>query len=304
MVGIGHTQVVLHNDASKADDRDTHSTAQESEQSFGDMRHYVPPDILDVSFPASVRGYDRRAVDAYVKRVNRVIAELKVSASPPAAVRHALDQAGQKVEGLLQAAREAAEEITTSARQESEENTARAKAEAADLILNTSTEADRLKAEADQIIAAAKAEAATTVANAKADATEIVSQAEAEAQNVQARAQAEGDERLRQLQDELASERNKAEIRMRAVQDDTEAVWKQRRELLDDMNTLASGLLDLAKAAAARVPAEPQWETLKADAADETESGRIAGNESTPTPPAQGSREAGPESVPPPDLPN
>jgi hypothetical protein len=29
-----------------------------------------------------VRGYDRHAVDAYRKRVNRAIAELKVSASP------------------------------------------------------------------------------------------------------------------------------------------------------------------------------------------------------------------------------
>jgi DivIVA domain-containing protein len=103
--------------------------APEQEQSFGELRHYVPQDILDVSFPVSVRGYDRRAVDAYIKRVNRVIAELKVRASPPAAVRHALEQAEEKVQGLLQAAREAAEEITASAQQEAEESTARAKAE-------------------------------------------------------------------------------------------------------------------------------------------------------------------------------
>ena len=65
-------------------------SARRHERDFGDMRPYVPADILNVSFPAAVRGYDRRAVDAYVKRVNRVIAELKVSASPPAAFRHAL----------------------------------------------------------------------------------------------------------------------------------------------------------------------------------------------------------------------
>ena len=101
--------------------------APKPEQSFRDVRHYVPQDILDVSFPVSLRGYDRDAVDAYVKRVNRVIAELKVSASPPAAVRHALDLAQEKVEALLQAAREAAEQITTSARQEADESTARAR---------------------------------------------------------------------------------------------------------------------------------------------------------------------------------
>ena len=68
---------------------------------------YVPQDILDASFPVSVRGYDRGTVDAYAKRVNRVIAELKVRASPQAAVRHALEQAEEKVRGLLDA-REAA----------------------------------------------------------------------------------------------------------------------------------------------------------------------------------------------------
>src|SRR5206468_11225044 len=89
---------------------------------FGELQYYVPQDILDVSFPVAVRGYDRRAVETYVKRVNRVIAELTVRGSPPAAVRHALEQAEHKVPGLLQAAREAAEEIMASAQHEAEEN--------------------------------------------------------------------------------------------------------------------------------------------------------------------------------------
>ncbi len=139
---------MVDDESSKADERETHSpAAPEPEPSFGELRHYVPQDILDVSFPVTVRGYDRRAVDAYIKRVNRVIAELKVSASPPAAVRHALEQAEEKVQGLLRAAREAADEITASARQEAEASTGRAKAEAAELIVNTSAEADRVKVE-------------------------------------------------------------------------------------------------------------------------------------------------------------
>src|SRR5262249_30706117 len=35
----------------------------------------VPSDVRDVSFHTSVRGYERREVDRYVQRVNRVIAE-------------------------------------------------------------------------------------------------------------------------------------------------------------------------------------------------------------------------------------
>jgi DivIVA domain-containing protein len=245
---------VVDDELSKAGEREKHPPApQEREHGFGDLRHYVPRDILDVSFPVAVRGYDRRAVDAYVERVNRVIAELKVSASPPAAVRHALDQAGEKVEGLLQAAREAAEQVTASARQEAEENTARAKAEAAELTVNTSAEADRVKAEADELRATARAEADETVAKANAEA----------------------DERLRQLRDELAEQRVHAETRMREIQADTEALRKERRQLLDDVRTMASGLVDLANAAAVRVPlrepAESAEETLKIEAGDVTE---------------------------------
>src|SRR5919204_36617 len=62
-------------------------------------------DARGVKFPAAVRGYDRAAVDRYVKEVNRLIAELEISASPEAAVRHALDEVSEET-------REAAETRT------------------------------------------------------------------------------------------------------------------------------------------------------------------------------------------------
>src|SRR5919109_5691718 len=97
-------------------------------------------DFRNVSFPGSVRGYDRAAVDAYVEQVNAAIAELEVRSSPRAAVRHALEQVGEQTSGILQRAREAADEITTSARHEAEETTARAKAEAGGIVVKASTE--------------------------------------------------------------------------------------------------------------------------------------------------------------------
>ena len=245
---------MAHRESLGTEERGLSSGAPDSEQErTKKLRHYVPADILDVRFPVSVRGYDRRAVEAYVKRVNRVIAELKVSASPPAAVRHALDQAEEKVEALLQAAREAAEEITSSARREAEESTARAKAEAAELVVNTSAEADRIKAQADELTAKAKAEARDTVAKAEAEADRILAAAKAEAQNAVARANAEADERLQRSQEEVASLRAQAETRMHELQTDTEAIWTERRELLEDVRAMASGLVDLANAAAKRV---------------------------------------------------
>ena len=223
------------------------------EHGFGDLQYYVPQEVLDVSFPVAVRGYDRRAVDAYIKRINRVIAELKVRSSPPAAVRHALEQAEDKVQGLLQAAREAAEQITVSAQQEAEENTARAKAEAATLIVDTSAEADRMRAEADALIANARTEADATAATAKSEADETLAGAKTEAQNILARAQAEADERLRRLQEDLTARRDEAETRMRELQADTEAVWSERHELLEDIRRMSGGLVDLANSAAARI---------------------------------------------------
>ena len=69
---------------------------------MADVRDPLPPEIRDPSFSASVRGYDRHAVDAYVERVNRLIAELQVSGSPRAAVRHALDRVGEQTSSILQ----------------------------------------------------------------------------------------------------------------------------------------------------------------------------------------------------------
>jgi DivIVA domain-containing protein len=237
---------------------------------FGDLRQYVPAEILDVKFPVSVRGYERRAVDAYIKRVNRVIAELKVSASPPAAVRHALDQAEEKVEGLLRAAREAGEEITASARQEAEESTARAKAEAVELLVNSSSEADRVRGLADELLAKARTEVEEMVARAKAEANTIVSRATAEAQQIIERSQAEAEERFRQLEQELATLRDQAEAHMRELEADTNAISQRRRELLDDIAEVARGLLGLAEKAEG-LPPQPASEAVSSDTEGETE---------------------------------
>jgi DivIVA domain-containing protein len=256
-VRLGILEAVADDDSSRADEREKlapTAPGPAQEHGFGDLQFYVPQDLLDVSFPVTVRGYDRRAVDAYIKRVNRVIAELKVRSSPPAAVRHALEQAEEKVQGLLRAAREAAEQITASAQQEAEENTARAKAEAAELTVNTSAEADRVKAEAGALIANARTEADNTAAKAKSEADEKFASASAEAQSTLARAQAEADERLQRLQEELAALREAAETRMRELQADTEAVWQERHELLEDIRRLSGGLVEVANAAASRIP--------------------------------------------------
>ena len=209
---------------------------------FGELRAHVPAEIRNVSFPVSVRGYDRRAVDAYIHRVNRVIAELEVSRSPQAAVRHAVDRVAEQTNAILQQARESAEKITAAARGEAEEIMAGAKAEAAELVVGASTEADRLGAEAEQVVARAQAQAEKTIADAQAEASEHLSRSE----------------------EEIAALEEQAEARMRELRADTEVVWKERRELLGDIHGMATRLEEAASEAAARFSpqesAEPDGE--------------------------------------------
>lgn len=256
-----HTRSVADDVPSKSDKPQlaTPAAVDTGQEQRFDLKYYVPQDLLDVSFPVAVRGYDRAAVDAYVQRINRVIAELKVRSSPPAAVRHAIEEAEGTVRGLLQAAREAAEQITQSAQREAEEHTSSAKAEAAKLIVDTSAAADRINAEADEVMANAKAHAEELRANAKGEAEDIV-----------ARAQTEADERLQRFEEEVTRRGQEAEARMRELQADIDVVWNERRELLEDIRQMSGDLVDLANAAAARIHgAEAQ---VEAEAETEAES--------------------------------
>ncbi len=201
-----------------------------SEQGRGlDERQRVPTEIRTVSFPVSVRGYDRRGVDAYVTRVNRLIAELEATRSPQAAVRHALEEVEGERAAILEQARQAAQEITAGAQQEAEEMIARARAEAADIVVNASAEADRTRDQADLHVAEARTEAEGILAKSRTDAAE----------------------QLRRSQEEVAALREEAQAWMHELRIDTEAIWGERRELLDDLREVA---VRLQKAASHSVP--------------------------------------------------
>lgn len=190
----------------------------------------VPAEIRSVAFPVSVRGYDRRAVDAYVTRVNRVIAELEATRSPQSAVKRALERTEEQRSGILEEARETAEEITEAAQREAEEMTAKARAEAVDIVVNASDEADRTKAEADEYSAKARTEGERILANSRTVAAD----------------------RLRRAEEEIASLRKEAEAWMRALRIDTNVIWGERRDLLDDLRDIAARLQEATSHAGVR----------------------------------------------------
>jgi DivIVA domain-containing protein len=210
-----------------------HTPPQRAE--LKDVRDPLPEDIRDPSFPGAVRGYDRHAVDAYVERVNGLIAELQISGSPKAAVRHALDRVGEQTSSILQHARETAEEITTSAREEAEETTARAKAEAQDITAGA-------QRQASDAIARARNEADALLAAARTEAEEILARASEQSENALAQARDQAEERTRQVEQEIASLRQDAEAQMRSLQADITAISDERRTLLDDVRRIAARL--------------------------------------------------------------
>jgi DivIVA domain-containing protein len=89
-------------------------------------------EIRSTSFPISMRGYERDAVDAYVERVNRLIAELEISRSPESAVKHAVAQVSEETRGILERAHEAAEDITARSRAQADDRLQEAEREAAE----------------------------------------------------------------------------------------------------------------------------------------------------------------------------
>jgi DivIVA domain-containing protein len=211
-----------HSDRAQVDG-DASGSPGEGGESTGSR--IVPEQMGDVSFPVSVRGYDRRAVDAYVKRVQDAVTELETTRSPEAAVKHALEQVGEETKGILEHAGETAEHITVAAREEAEESTARAKAEADDI-----------------------------VAKAKAKASEILERSQAEVQATLAKSRKEAAEHLQKNRDEIAALREEAEARRRELAADTEAIRQERNGLLNDIREVATRVDEVASAAEARFP--------------------------------------------------
>src|SRR5437764_2054800 len=107
--------------------------------------------IRDITFPIVMRGYDRAAVDAYVTRVNRIIAELQVSRSPQSAVRHALDQVSEETRGILERAHEAADETAARSRSQADERIRGAEREAQALLADAEARVREMEADADAV---------------------------------------------------------------------------------------------------------------------------------------------------------
>jgi DivIVA domain-containing protein len=214
--------------------------------------------VRDVDFPVALRGYDRDAVDRYVEEVNRVIAELEVSASPESAVRHALEEVTDETRGILERAHETAEEIT-----------ARSRARADDRLQQGVREADQARAqaarEAEETREAAKREAKELRERAEREAQELRDTAERLTQELRETTEREAHEltetAARESQHmrataerEVGEMRARAEARVRELEGSAQRIWRERRQLIESVNSLVQELQGIAEAEVGRFP--------------------------------------------------
>jgi DivIVA domain-containing protein len=211
-------------------------------------------DLREVSFPHSVRGYDRHAVDDYVARVDRAITELEAARSPEAAVKRALADVGERTTGILQRAGETAEEIAADARRK-----------------------------ADESIARANQDADETVASAKSEAEEIVRKAREEAEAMLAESRKDAAQRVQTAKDEVNALREESEARLHELRLDTDAVRGERRVLLEDIREIAARVGSAAEGADTRFPPSdsPKAELVEAEPPAETEQSEVNGSRGT-----------------------
>jgi cell division septum initiation protein DivIVA len=122
-----------------------------------------PLALVDAEFATALRGYDRVAVDEYVRQTRRLVAELQVTRSPEAAVRRALERVGEQISGILQRAHDTAEQITAQSRSEAEDRLEQARTEAAQIadaaeqrVRDLDADTDRIWLERQRIVADAE----------------------------------------------------------------------------------------------------------------------------------------------------
>jgi cell division septum initiation protein DivIVA len=128
-----------------------HAIIQEITAPLASLPDDAVPSVADVEFPIVLRGYDRLAVDAYVKRTSQLVAELQATHSPESAVRRALERVGEEVSGILQRAHETAAQITAKSRSDAENRLEVARQEAAQITVDARRRLKDLDVETDRI---------------------------------------------------------------------------------------------------------------------------------------------------------
>jgi DivIVA domain-containing protein len=221
-------------------------------------------EVTRVDFPISLRGYDRVAVDRYVRRVTELVRELCATRSPEAAVQRAVERVGGEVGDILKRAHATAEEVTSKSRAEAEERLRSSRAEAEETLRNSRSEAEKTvsgaRSEAETTLSSARAEAEKTLSDARAEAEKTLSEARDEAEKTLGGIRAAAEEERGRARAEIAGILEDGRKRIKELDVDADRVWAERRRIIDDVRYLSGQLGALAESATERFPADEETE--------------------------------------------
>jgi DivIVA domain-containing protein len=213
-------------------------------------------EVRDVAFPIGLRGYDRAAVDRYVERVNRLIAELQISSSPESAIRNALDEVSEETRGLLERAHETADEITARSRARADDRLQQAEREAEEVREAAAREAQEMRETAERetkdLRERAAREAQELTQTALREAQHLRETAAVEARGLSETAARETQHLRQRTEREVEEMQAAAETRVRELDRDADAISRERRRLLDDVTAVAKQLQGIADTGARR----------------------------------------------------
>jgi len=194
-----------------------------------------------VEFPVAMRGYERTAVDRYVQRVNRLIAELEISSSPESAVRHALDEVSEETRDILQRAHQTADEITVRSRSRADDRLQQAEQEAQEIRAAGQRDVDTARETSMREISELRETTTRELAELRESTSRETQQersaAKREADELRASARRDADEML-----------GRAEAHAREVSHNAQTVWRERRRLIEDVKAVGEQLVAIGEA--------------------------------------------------------
>jgi DivIVA domain-containing protein len=133
----------------------------------------VPEDIENVSFPTSLRGYDRDSVDIFLQEVAAAYeAVLNEARSARAGAQKPYRSLGEEMGDLLQHAKDSAEQTQKTAEEEARRSVERATEDARNALTSAQEQAANILREAEKEAAVKIQEAADTVAQLESMETE------------------------------------------------------------------------------------------------------------------------------------
>jgi len=117
----------------------------------GPRRESIVSELQRREFPIVFRGYEKEAVDAFLRDLATKVAELETTQSSDAVIKSALEEVGEQTGAILRQAHESADEITRRSRSKADDRVRQAEGEAEIVIAEAERRARELDRDVERI---------------------------------------------------------------------------------------------------------------------------------------------------------